>query len=337
MCGKWETYPREFAKCRRCRKAKYCGKECQSTAWSEGHRFWCSARDAEEDGAAGTNGSAGRSASAADASTSSTTATDLAVEGQVTGSRHTHPTPGIIPPTVRLERQRPRHGIQHGPEGDVHPLHTNGTVRGFRPPGTDTGLTYVSPTAAAMATGAGVRAEPGMSRDRTVVGVPTPIPHHTHGHRARLRNVGAMQTAGAAATGQTQDPTNTNYLSFHIQGSGSNTIHHPQDTISRRRAETITGVMASAASRPTGTNAGAADMAPNVVLPMQQRPVMPVNAGPAVSDWSMNFGGGGGGGVAPNANTNGVMAGPSRRHRLMNLQAGRSPPPPDDHDDMMLG
>lgn len=50
MCGRWEAYPREFAKCRRCRKAKYCGKECQSTAWSEGHRFWCSARDADEDG-----------------------------------------------------------------------------------------------------------------------------------------------------------------------------------------------------------------------------------------------------------------------------------------------
>ncbi|CUA67581.1 hypothetical protein RSOLAG22IIIB_07449 [Rhizoctonia solani] len=30
--------------CRRCRKAKYCGKECQSKAWAEGHRFWCSAR-----------------------------------------------------------------------------------------------------------------------------------------------------------------------------------------------------------------------------------------------------------------------------------------------------
>ncbi|KAJ7221849.1 hypothetical protein B0H12DRAFT_1031381, partial [Mycena haematopus] len=41
LCGRWEEYPREFAKCRRCRKAKYCGKECQSTAWSEGHRFWC--------------------------------------------------------------------------------------------------------------------------------------------------------------------------------------------------------------------------------------------------------------------------------------------------------
>lgn len=39
-CGIWETLPREFAKCRRCRKAKYCSKECQSQAWSEGHRFW---------------------------------------------------------------------------------------------------------------------------------------------------------------------------------------------------------------------------------------------------------------------------------------------------------
>lgn len=48
LCGKWETYPREFAKCRRCRKAKYCGKECQSTAWSEGHRFWCSAKEGED-------------------------------------------------------------------------------------------------------------------------------------------------------------------------------------------------------------------------------------------------------------------------------------------------
>ncbi|KZT58131.1 MYND domain-containing protein, partial [Calocera cornea HHB12733] len=40
-CGRWEEFPREFAKCRRCRKAKYCGKECQSRAWAEGHRFWC--------------------------------------------------------------------------------------------------------------------------------------------------------------------------------------------------------------------------------------------------------------------------------------------------------
>ena len=50
LCGRWEQYPRQFAKCRRCRKAKYCGKECQSSAWSEGHRFWCSAKDGDEDG-----------------------------------------------------------------------------------------------------------------------------------------------------------------------------------------------------------------------------------------------------------------------------------------------
>ncbi|KAH9972393.1 hypothetical protein BJV74DRAFT_889215 [Russula compacta] len=49
LCGRWEQYPRQFAKCRRCRKAKYCGKECQSSAWSEGHRFWCSAKDGDED------------------------------------------------------------------------------------------------------------------------------------------------------------------------------------------------------------------------------------------------------------------------------------------------
>ncbi|KAL0080341.1 hypothetical protein J3Q64DRAFT_1644424 [Phycomyces blakesleeanus] len=41
QCGKWEQYPREFAKCRRCRKAKYCSKSCQSKAWAEGHRWWC--------------------------------------------------------------------------------------------------------------------------------------------------------------------------------------------------------------------------------------------------------------------------------------------------------
>lgn len=40
QCGQWESFPREFAKCRRCRKAKYCSKTCQSKAWQLGHRFW---------------------------------------------------------------------------------------------------------------------------------------------------------------------------------------------------------------------------------------------------------------------------------------------------------
>jgi len=51
-CGRWESFPREFAKCRRCRKAKYCSKECQSRAWSEGHRFWCNVRSEGDPGAA---------------------------------------------------------------------------------------------------------------------------------------------------------------------------------------------------------------------------------------------------------------------------------------------
>jgi len=37
-CGVWERFPREFAKCRRCRKAKYCSKSCQKRAWQAGHR-----------------------------------------------------------------------------------------------------------------------------------------------------------------------------------------------------------------------------------------------------------------------------------------------------------
>ncbi|KAJ2609165.1 hypothetical protein H4S08_004161 [Coemansia sp. RSA 1365] len=40
-CQKWERHSNEFAKCRRCRKAKYCSKQCQSKAWQDGHRYWC--------------------------------------------------------------------------------------------------------------------------------------------------------------------------------------------------------------------------------------------------------------------------------------------------------
>ncbi|KAF2666883.1 hypothetical protein BT63DRAFT_322296 [Microthyrium microscopicum] len=40
QCGKWEKYTREFAKCRRCRRTKYCSKDCQKSAWVY-HRHWC--------------------------------------------------------------------------------------------------------------------------------------------------------------------------------------------------------------------------------------------------------------------------------------------------------
>ncbi|QSL64852.1 hypothetical protein MERGE_002156 [Pneumocystis wakefieldiae] len=42
-CGRWETFNRQFAKCRRCRRTKYCSKQCQSRAWP-GHRWWCRER-----------------------------------------------------------------------------------------------------------------------------------------------------------------------------------------------------------------------------------------------------------------------------------------------------
>ncbi|KAF7513093.1 hypothetical protein GJ744_011359 [Endocarpon pusillum] len=40
-CGKWEEFTRQFAKCRRCRRTKYCSKDCQKNAWVY-HRHWCS-------------------------------------------------------------------------------------------------------------------------------------------------------------------------------------------------------------------------------------------------------------------------------------------------------
>ncbi|KAI9666834.1 MAG: hypothetical protein M1829_005637 [Trizodia sp. TS-e1964] len=39
-CGIWEQCARQFAKCRRCRRTKYCSKDCQKQAWVF-HRHWC--------------------------------------------------------------------------------------------------------------------------------------------------------------------------------------------------------------------------------------------------------------------------------------------------------
>ncbi|KZT65888.1 hypothetical protein DAEQUDRAFT_493749 [Daedalea quercina L-15889] len=93
LCGRWESFPREFAKCRRCRKAKYCGKECQSLAWSEGHRFWCSAKDPEEDGEH--HGESSRTATTAVGTTGTAGA-----DGATPGGRHARRD------EARLERER---------------------------------------------------------------------------------------------------------------------------------------------------------------------------------------------------------------------------------------
>lgn len=57
QCGKWEEYTRQFAKCRRCRRTKYCSKECQKGAWGS-HRFWCVAAE-DGHGGEGSNAESG--------------------------------------------------------------------------------------------------------------------------------------------------------------------------------------------------------------------------------------------------------------------------------------
>lgn len=121
MCGKWESYPREFAKCRRCRKAKYCGKECQSIAWSDGHRFWCSAKDQEDDPEHGeaSRATQGGSSSAAvgTPAAGATTATTTTTAGGTITIRQDRRT--REPLTARVAEFVPRGGMNPSPLAQV--------------------------------------------------------------------------------------------------------------------------------------------------------------------------------------------------------------------------
>lgn len=100
ICGKWERYPREFAKCRRCRKARYCGKECQSKAWSDGHRFWCSVREGAAPGSgnnATERGAADETASVATARPRRTPQTRPGVAGLAVQRQAAPPPPPPAP------------------------------------------------------------------------------------------------------------------------------------------------------------------------------------------------------------------------------------------------
>ncbi|KAH6902060.1 hypothetical protein BKA70DRAFT_1374627 [Coprinopsis sp. MPI-PUGE-AT-0042] len=140
LCGRWESYPREFAKCRRCRKAKYCGKECQSTAWSEGHRFWCSAKDAADEDVVGDpslpGGSVSESSGGASRTGTEGTGRGIAIGADEGGAREVSvqvtPSRG-----ERRERERER---QRGSDADM------GTIRGTP----NRGETIVPSAAAAM-------------------------------------------------------------------------------------------------------------------------------------------------------------------------------------------
>jgi hypothetical protein len=239
MCGKWETYPREFAKCRRCRKAKYCGKECQSTAWSEGHRFWCSAKDIDEEtsnthhntSSNGDQNDAEEGDSTLRATSSTRSSAQVSDDGSeqagasVTGRSSSNSRTGR-----RQHRERYHH---HFNSGVIHPSSTN----------------YVSPT-----TLSGVRAEP--SRDRTVVqSTQTQQPGSTSASHVRLRLMATIRPS--AVQESLHDPTSTGYLPFNIQGNAGSSSDREAG---RRRAETINGVggtarfvIPSSPVRTTGT------------------------------------------------------------------------------------
>ncbi|KAJ2725732.1 hypothetical protein GGI07_001100 [Coemansia sp. Benny D115] len=99
-CQKWETHPNEFAKCRRCRKAKYCSKVCQSKAWQEGHRNWCAER-----GPAGVNnpGSAEEEAAVAAAAAAAAAAGIAAV---AVPPAHHHPQQQPLPQQAIQQQQQ---------------------------------------------------------------------------------------------------------------------------------------------------------------------------------------------------------------------------------------
>ena len=259
ICGKWESFPREFAKCRRCRKAKYCGKECQSTAWSEGHRFWCSAKDVEEDvNAVGVDH--GNSAAAAVGVVGAGDHMQVQVQdqgdhGDLPGIHIAVDTmrDGNVPvttatggPNLTLAATRPerrRHGMGHAVgDGDIsiqrHAAAPGAFGHGLAGPGT---------------TGA-ARAELSMSRDRTV----QPHRHHHHHHHVATRQrltirpptgpaVSDSSPTTATVTANTfsilqqqqhlqlQDPMNTSHLSFHIQSTTPSALSSPSSLTAEQR------------------------------------------------------------------------------------------------------
>ena len=303
MCGKWETYPREFAKCRRCRKAKYCGKECQSTAWSEGHRFWCSAKDVDED----TTGD--HSTTQGNQSVDHATV-HIAVEGS--GQVDIQVTNG----TPRTERRPQRERGQDPPTRRSSPPSSGNPV--VHP------TTFISPSTTITPAIAAARAESSMSRERTL----QPTAPHVR-PRPTLRPTSAQNQ---------QDPMNSSYLSFHIQSAGAAGASH--DTAGRRRAETITGSVPTMSATAAGSNPRQQpiEVPPNVI---PQRPGLHIQPGyvqtvvqamsptsttasPAC-DWPMSS-------PVPSTASLRTEAGPSSRRPRMS-----TPRSPMEEDDMVLG
>jgi hypothetical protein len=300
ICGKWESYPREFAKCRRCRKAKYCGKECQSTAWSEGHRFWCSAKDVDEDvnavgvghgnsagAAAGAVGVVGHAGDHMQVQVQQQDQGDhgdlqgihIAVDNMGNGTVPITTANGVPTPTLTTTRpERRRHGMGHVVgDADVS-THRHAAALG----------TYGHGLSGPGTSGA-ARAELGMTRDRNVPIRQRPVIRSP-------TNTGSDSGPSPTTTGtannftifqqqqQQQDPMNASHLSFHIQSTSTSPStassltteqrrareqqqqqqqQQPRFVLSRRRVDTVTGVSGSSSTSASNSTTTSASLTPN--------------------------------------------------------------------------
>ncbi|KAG5356913.1 MYND-type zinc finger protein [Yarrowia sp. E02] len=87
-CGKWEEFPRQFAKCRRCKRTKYCSRDCQLKAWNY-HKHWCSTNPpnvaSSRSGSSAVTSSAASVSSVSTASTAATASTVATVNTMASG------------------------------------------------------------------------------------------------------------------------------------------------------------------------------------------------------------------------------------------------------------
>lgn len=87
-CGKWEEFPRQFAKCRRCKRTKYCSRDCQLKAWNY-HKHWCSTNPpnvaSSRSGSSVVTSSAASVSSVSTASTAATASTVATVNTLASG------------------------------------------------------------------------------------------------------------------------------------------------------------------------------------------------------------------------------------------------------------
>ncbi|KAI9216572.1 hypothetical protein BC828DRAFT_393283 [Blastocladiella britannica] len=119
-CSHTEPAPNSFARCARCRTVRYCSRECQVSAWTQGHRYWCASsstaavvanKPTEESEQEARRRSEERTTVAAATTTSSSVATDAAWrwrneqrDRRISDLMATAPTTTTLPTSVPVPR-----------------------------------------------------------------------------------------------------------------------------------------------------------------------------------------------------------------------------------------